>query len=287
MNKIVKTLSLPFINLIKVVSPTLFVKLQYKYITGHKLNLENPVRYTEKLQVLRLRKYPNNKLVNKCTSRDGARDYLKELGLEQYLVPSLGIYNNFDDIDFKKLPHSFVLKCTHASGFNLVVEDKEKLNLEKAKKRINKWLKTNYGNKTVEKHYSNIKPKILIEQYLGKSPLEYKIHVFNGKAKYLYVVSERGTDIKYNNYYINWEKFDGAQFNGWKTSSKKIEKPCNFDEMITVAEKLGSKFPFVRVDLYNINGKIYFGEMTFTPAKGTLKFDNDDADFEIGKWLSI
>lgn len=286
-NKIKRAIALPFRNVVKLISPTLFVKLQYKYITHHKLNLKNPVRYTEKLQVLRLQKYPKDALVSKCASRDGARDYLKEMGLENLLIPCLGIYENFDQIDFEKLPNSFVMKCTHACGYNLIVRNKNELNLEKTRKMFNEWLKTNYGKKTVELHYSPIKPRIIIEEFLGESPTEYKIHVFNGHAKSLYVVTGRGTDIRYNNYYIDWKPFDGSQFNGWKKTDKELKKPSNFDEMVKIAEILGSKFPFVRVDLYNIDGKIYFSELTFTPAKGTLILDDDKCDFEMGEWLII
>ena len=286
-NKFKRFLVSPFRGLIKLISPTLYVKLEYKYITGHKLNLKNPERYTEKLQVLRLFNYPKDKNVSKCASRDGVRDYVKECGFEKNLIKCLGVFDSFDQIDFDKLPDSFVLKCTHACGYNLIVKNKTDLDINKTRKMFNKWLKTDYGKKTVERHYSNIKPRIIVEEYLGESPLEYKIHVFNGKAKYLYVVSDRGKDIRYTNLYIDWKEFNGAQFNGWKTSESKIQKPKNFDEMVKISEKLANSFPFVRVDLYNINGKIYFGEMTFTPAKGTLKFDDDNADFEIGKWLSI
>lgn len=277
-------------NIIKAISPTLYVKEQYKYITHHKLNLENPIRYTEKLQYLRLYVYPKDDLVSKCASRDGVREYIKELGFEKYLIPIYGVFDNFDEIDFSILPNKFVMKCTHACAFNKIVLDKNNLDIKKLRKQFNKWLKINYGNKTVEKHYSKIKPRIIIEQYIGDEnnlPLEYKIHVFNGIAKSLYVVSGRGKDIRYNNYYIDWTPFDGSQFNGWKKTNYPLNKPDNFDEMVFLAESLAKNFPFVRVDLYNINGKIYFSEMTFTPAKGTLILDDVKCDFEMGKWLDI
>ena len=289
-NKLKRALVVPFRGIIKAISPTLYVKCQYKYITHHKLNLKNPTRYTEKLQYLRLFVYPKDKLVTKCASRDGAREYLKELGLENLLIPVYGISDSFDEIDFSKLPDQFVMKCTHACAFNKIVLDKNSLDIDGTRKQFNKWLKTNYGNKTLERHYSPIKPRIIIEKYIGELdalPVEYKIHVFNGVAKSMYVVTGRGKDIRYNNYYIDWKPFDGSQFNGWKKTDYKLEKPKNWDEMVKIAEKLGEKFPFVRVDLYNINGKIYFSEMTFTPAKGTLILDDDRCDFEMGEWLKI
>ena len=289
-NRFKRALVLPFRNIVKAISPVWYVKCQYKYITHHKLNLKNPTRYTEKLQYLRLFTYPKDPLVSKCASRDGAREYLKELGLEELLIPIYGIYNSFDEIDFEKLPDQFVMKCTHACAFNNIVLDKKSLDLVETRKQFNKWLKTNYGKKTIELHYSPIKPRIIIEKYIGELddlPVEYKIHVFNGVAKSLYVVTGRGKDIRYNNYYIDWKPFDGSQFNGWKKTDYELEKPQNWGEMVKIAEKIGEKFPFVRVDLYNINGKIYFSEMTFTPAKGTLILDDDKCDFEMGEWLKI
>ncbi len=289
-NKFKRALVVPFRNIVKKITPVGYVKYQYKYITHHKLNLDNPTRYTEKLQYLRLFVYPKNSLVSKCASRDGVREYIKELNLEKYLIPIYGIYDSFDEIDFEKLPNQFVMKCTHACAFNQIVLDKHKFDKIESKRKFDKWLKTNYGKKTMEMHYSPIKPRIIVEKYIGELenlPLEYKIHVFNGKAKSLYVVSGRKKDIRYNNYYIDWTPFDGSQFNGWKKTDYKLNKPVNFDEMVKLAETLASKFPFVRVDLYSINGKIYFSEMTFTPAKGTLILDDDKCDFEMGKWLDI
>ena len=289
-NKFKRALAVPFRGIIKAISPTLYVKYQYKYITHHKLNLKNPTRYTEKLQYLRLYVYPKDALVSKCASRDGAREYLKELALENLLIPIYGIFDSFDEIDFNKLPDQFVMKCTHACAFNKIVLDKNSLDIEATRKQFEKWLKTNYGKKTMERHYSPIKPRIIIEKYIGELdalPVEYKIHVFNGIAKSMYVVTGRGKDIRYNNYYIDWTPFDGSQFNGWKKTDYELTKPENWDEMVKIAEKLGEKFPFVRVDLYNINGKIYFSEMTFTPAKGTLILDDDKCDFEMGEWLKI
>lgn len=289
-NKIKRFFGVLSRGFIKAISPTLYVKMQYKYITHHKLNLNNPIRYTEKLQVLRLLKYPQDDLVSKCASRVGVREYIKELGLEDILIPIYGVFDKFDDIDFDALPNSFVLKCSHAMGMNLIVLDKSTLDIKKTRKKFNKWLKTDYGKKTVEPHYSKIKPQIIIEKYIGEInslPTEYKFHVFNGVAKNLYAVTGRGKDIRYNQYFIDWTPFDESQFNGWKKTDEPLEKPSKYDEMVKISETLAKPFPFVRVDLYQIGEKIYFGEMTFTPAKGTLIFDDDKADFIQGEWLNI
>lgn len=286
-NKLKRALVSPFRGIVKSISKTWYVKYQYKYITHNKLNLKNPTKYTEKLQYLRLFTYPKNDLVSKCAGRVGVREYATENKLKSILVPIYGIYDSFDEIDFERLPDQFVMKCSHACAFNYICLDKSIIDIPLLRIKFRRWLRTNYGKKTVEMHYSKIKPQIIIEKYLGKAPTEYKIHVFNGVAKYMYVVTGRGTDIRYNNYYIDWTPFDGAQFNGWKKTSKELVKPDNWDDMVKIAEKLAKPFPFVRVDLYNIDGKVYLSEMTFTPAKGTLIFDDPKADNEIGKWLKI
>lgn len=289
-NKFKRALVSPFRGLVKACSKKAYISYQYKYITHHKLDWKGLSRYTEKLQYLRLYVYPKDKLVSKCAGRVGVREYVKEMGYEELLIKTYGVYDKFEDIDFDKLPNSFAMKCSHGCAMNYICYDKSKINYEELKKKFNKWLKTNYGKKTVELHYAPIKPQIIVEELMlenGKLPTEYKIHVFNGVAKNLYVVTSRGVDIRYNNYYIDWTPFDGSQFNGWKKTDYPLKKPSNFDEMVVVAEKLASKFPFVRVDLYNINGKIYFSEMTFTPAKGTLILDDDKCDFEMGEWLNI
>lgn len=289
-NKLKRALYAPFRGVIKSLFPIFFVKQQYKYITHHKLNLEKPMRYTEKLQYLRLFVYPHDVLVSKCAGRAGVREYVEDRGYAEALIPIYGLFNSFNEIDFAHLPQAFVMKATHACAYNVIVRDKSHLDLIPLKKRFGKWLKTNYGRKTLELHYSPIKPQIIIEKYLGaidSLPVEYKIHVFNGVAKSMYVVTGRGVDIRYNNYYIDWKPFDGSQFNGWKKRDELIPIPENWIEMVKMAEDLAKPFPFVRVDLYNIDGKIYFGELTFTPAKGTLILDDDRCDFEMGAWLNI
>ena len=289
-NKLKRAVVAPFRGVVKAISKKAYISYQYKYITHHKLNWKNPTRYTEKLQYLRLYVYPKWPLVSQCAGRVGVREYVKNKGFEGNLIKIYGVFDKFDDINFDELPNQFAMKCSHGCAMNYICFDKSKIDKEALRKQFNKWLKTNYGKKTVELHYSPIKPQIIIEELMlenDKLPTEYKIHVFNGVAKNLYVVTSRGVDIRYNNYYIDWTSFDGSQFNGWKKTDNPLTKPSNFDEMVKMAESLAQEFPFVRVDLYNINGKIYFSEMTFTPAKGTLILDDDKCDFEMGEWLDI
>mgnify|MGYP003309764755 CR=1 FL=1 len=289
-NSFIHCLSMPFRMTYKSLSPVGYVKKEYRYITGHKLNLDNPVRYTEKLQYLRLFYFPKNNEVIRCASKVGIKEFLKDKNHTENIVPTIGIFDNFDDINFEKLPDAFVMKCSHGCAFNYLCYDKKNLDINKLRKMFNKWLKTDYGKKTVEPHYSKIKPQIIIEKLMLENdhlPTEYKIHIFNGKAKYLYVVTGRDGKLHYNNYYVDWTDFDRAQFNNWTKLDSDIKKPANLQEMIHICEDLAKDFPFCRVDLYSIDGHIYVSEMTFTPAKGTLTFKDDKADFEIGDWLTI
>jgi hypothetical protein len=270
--------------------PVTYLHWQYRFITGKKLHLTKPKLYTEKLQYLRHFVFPQDPLVIRATDRVAVRAMLEEKGLKKYLVPTLGSYDRFEDIPWKQLPTQFVLKCSHASGFNHIVLDKDQVHLPSLQRKFNRWLRQDYGLTTLERHYSPIPRKIIIETYLGLAtslPIEYKIHVFHGQAKYLYVVTGRGADIRYTHLLINWTPFPGAQFNGWKSADYPVVEPDKFKTMVQLAEKLGSPFPFVRVDLYSIKGKIYFSELTFTPAKGTLKLTDPLVDAQMGEWLTL
>jgi len=271
-------------------SPLTYLHWQYRFITGHKLNLNEPKLYTEKLQFLRHVVFPRDPLVIRATDRVAVRDMLIEKGLKKYLIPSYGNYDRFQDIPWQDLPSQFVLKCTHASGFNRIVLDKSKVDLPTLRRQFNRWMKQDYGLNSLQRHYSPITRKILVEKYLGLStslPMEYKIHVFHGKAKYLYVVTGRGADIRYTHLLINWTPFPGAQFNGNKTADYPVIEPEGFKTMIQIAEKLGAPFPFVRVDLYSIQGKIYFSGLTFMPANGSLTFTDPQIDLHMGTWLTL
>lgn len=275
---------------LRVFNKRRYISLQYRYITGHKMVWKNPTRFTAKLQILRYDVYPYDPLVIKAAGRVGAREYVTEKGFEEYLIPIYGVYDRFEDIDFSKLPKQFVIKGTHACAFNFICLDRDKIDYKKLRKKCNKWLKTNYGKKTVELHYSKIKPQLIIEEYVGSPdalPEEYKINCFNGVPKYLYHVTGRGGDIRYNNLDINFKPFDGAQFNHWSKSDETPPKPAKFEEMVQIAAALSKDFPFVRADFFIVDNKIYFNELTFTPAKGTLIFDDDSVDELMGGWLDI
>jgi hypothetical protein len=275
---------------LRVFAKRTYISWQYRYITGHKMVWKNPTRFTAKLQILRYDIYPYDPLVIRAAGRVTVRDYVTEKGLGDYLIPIYGVYDRFEDIDFSKLPNLFVIKASHACAFNYICKDKSTLDLKMLKKKCHKWLRTNYGKKTLELHYSKIKPQLIIEEYVGSDtalPEEYKISVFNGTPKYLYHVTGRGGDIRYNNMDAEFKPFDGAQFNHWSKSDITPQKPPQFEEMMHLAGILGQDFPYVRADFFLVDGKIYFNELTFTPAKGTLIFDDDSVDELMGGWLDI
>ncbi len=290
LHPLIQCLFYPLRLLLVYFFPIFFVRLQYRYIVGTNLNLDNPRTFTEKLQYLRLIAYPKDPLVIQCTDRHTLKDYVKTLKLDKHLVPSFGTYRQSKDIPFSSLPKQYVMKCTHASGFNQIVLDAKTINERGIRRKFNRWLRTDYGRLTVEPHYSFIKRQIIIETYLGFAtalPIEYKLHVFNGQVKYLYVVTGRGHDIRYTHFLVDWTPLPGAQFNGWKSSDYTILEPKEFPSMVKLAETLAAPFPFVRVDLYLVKGKIYISELTFIPAKGTLSLVDPTIDVMMGKWLNL
>lgn len=247
-----------------------YVKLYYKVHVKRKLNLNNPKTLNEKLNWLKF----NDRdpfyavVVDKYTNRD----YVSRLIGNQYMVPLLGVWNNFDDIDFDKLPNSFVLKCNHDSGGLVICKDKSKFDKNIAKKKIEKSLKCNFYLVGREWQYKNIKPKIICEALLGDGkvpPTDYKFMCFNGKPDNVMVCFGRETEIpKYYFFDMDWNL---KRYNRWGKEAPEnftLPKPKNFDDMIRIAEVLSKPYYFARVDLYNIEGKIYFSEITLTPNSG-------------------
>lgn len=204
----------------------------------------------------------------------------------------MGIFDSFDEINFDELPDQFVLKCTHDSGGLIICKDKSKLDIASAKSKINDSLKNNYYLDGREWPYKNVKPRILCEKYMvdesGYELKDYKFFCFDGVAKFLFEACDRGVEgeeVKFDFYDINWKHLPIKQ--GHENYEGSHQKPNNFDEMIAVAEKLSKGFPHVRVDLYNINGKIYFGEMTFFHFSGVVPFQPAVWDEVFGSWITL
>ena len=262
-------------------------KILYYYTFKKRLNLKNPQNFNEKLQYLIVNEY--DEVQTRLADKYLLHKYIDEKGYNELLPKLYGVYDNADEINFDELPNKFVLKTNHGSGEIFVCKNKNKFDIEKTKEKLNKSLKTNFAKQSLEYHYAKIKPKIICEQYLedGKNelPIDYKFYCFNGKADCILICSNRSEKLKLDYYDLNWSKKDYST-KEYK-SGKDFEKPKNLEKMIEIAEKLSKEFKFVRVDLYNINGKIYLGELTFTPAAGLIKYNTDEALNRWGKMLKL
>jgi len=252
------------------------------------LNLKNPLTFNEKLQWLKLFYYNSDKY-SKYVDKILVKDLVeKKLGKE-YVIKTLGIWDDFDDIDFNMLPNKFVLKTNHNSGGIYICKDKTQIDLKKARNIIEKSLKTNYYYQHREFPYKNIIPKIIAEEYLidesGYELKDYKIFCFNGSPKFFFIASNRPVDTRFDFYDTNFNHLPFVQ--GHPISNKKIEKPIGFSHMIDLAQQLSKGFPQVRVDFYNINGKIYFGELTFTHFAAIIPFKPKKWDLKLGEMLDI
>lgn len=263
-----------------------FIKLIYKLRMGRKLNLDTPQTFTEKLQWLKL--YDHKPEYIKMADKLQMRDFVKEKIGEGHTVPLLGVYDKWEELDFEKLPNAFVLKTTHDSGSYIIVKDKSKLDKKVAKKKINHSLRKNYYKTTREWQYKNIKPKIIIEEFLddGNSALtDYKFFCFNGKCEFLYVMQETASvatqvivDTKFNRLPFRMDD---------EPSEKMPQKPTELEKMIGFAEKLSTKQAFLRVDMYLAGGKIYIGELTFYHYGGYIPFDPPEWDLKLGKKINL
>ena len=248
-----------------------YIKANYYLKNNRRLNLENPVDLSEKIQWLKLYQYDES--YKKYIDKYEVREHIKETIGEEYLNELLGVYEDVEEIDFDALPDKFVLKGTHGSGYNIIVEDKSKLNWPEAKAQLRKFLSQNYYDKYKEVIYRGIKPRIIAEKFLDQlnddAILDYKFLCFHGEPKFIHVKALEDGRRKEVDYDINWNKLEipKEQPHYLKRS---LEKPDNFEDMIEIAKILSKDFIFVRVDLYSIEGKIYFGELTFL-HKGGMK----------------
>ncbi|WP_053218197.1 ATP-grasp fold amidoligase family protein [Virgibacillus senegalensis] len=241
----------------------------YKKKTGKVLDWNNLQTYNEKMQWAKL--YENNPLKTTLADKYLVREWVKDTIGKEYLIPLLGVWDSFDEINFDNLPKKFVLKTNHGSGTNIIVKDKNHLDKSEAKKRLDKWLKMNFAYKNgFQMQYKNIKPKIIAEEYIegiNGDLNDYKFLCFDGKVYYCWIDSGRYSDHRRNIYNLNWELQEWQQ-HYYKNTDNQVTKPENFELMIELSKKLCQGFSHVRVDLYNVNGKVYFGEMTFTNSSG-------------------
>lgn len=288
--KIIKSQKIRFkiLNCLSWIPDELMVKIQYRIKTGRKLDLKNPQRFTEKLQWYKL--YYRNPIMHKCVDKYEVRKYIESKGLKNILNECYGVYDNPKDIDFDKLPNKFVIKTTAGSGGQnvFICQNKEELDKKELMKKTNYWLKTNpkkhFGR---EWAYQGIKNRIIIEKYIESNPqglIDYKFFCFNGKVEYIYVISDRklGKFAKLGIYDNNYNKLEAYRCDEEKQEIA-YERPKNFEIMKKYAEILSNDFPHARIDFYESNKKVIFGEITFYDGSGYMKYDPDDFDMEISK----
>lgn len=264
-----------------------YVKWDYWWGLGKFPNLENPMTYNEKLCWLKL--HAKQPKYTEMVDKYDAKEYVKGIIGENYIIPSYGVWDKFEDIDFNALPKEFVLKTTHDSGWVIICRDKAKFNKDYARKKVAESFKNNLYWEHREYPYKNLKPRIIIEKLMveegGAGLKDYKFFCFDGKVKMLFVATDRPVDTRFDFFDRDFNHLPFKQGHPW--ASKPIIKPKNFEEMIEIAEKLSQGLPHVRVDLYNINGHIYFGELTFFHFGGAVRFEPEKWDYQIGEWLKL
>lgn len=266
-----------------------YLKLRYNCIMGRKLNLDNPVTYNEKLQWLKL--YDRKPEYTKMVDKYEAKKYVADMIGEEYIIPTLGVWDTVDDIDFDALPKQFVLKCTHDSGGLVICKDKAELDIEETKNTLNHFLHRNFYSIHREWPYKNVKPRIIAEKYMedesGYELKDYKFFCFNGKVNAMFIATDRNaeTETCFDFFDCNFNHM--SVINGHPNTKKEIKKPLGFEKMIELAEKLSSGIPQVRIDFYDINGNIYFGEITFFHWSGLKKFEPEKYDKIFGDWITL
>lgn len=283
-------LGLDRMKLIKL-DDVFYLKIIYYQTFNKKLDLKNPKTFNEKLQWLKL--YNRNPEYTKMVDKYEVKKYVAEKIGEEYIIPSIGIYNSFDEINFNELPDQFVIKCTHDSGGIVICKDKSNFSIEEARKKINKCMKNNYYRSWREWPYKNVKPRIIIESFMddgvNSQLVDYKLQCFWGKVDNILVCVDRDkeTGVKYHYFDTNWKYLKYCPYPGINEKNINISKPKQLDKMIKIAERLSAGIPEVRIDLYIIHGKIYFGEYTFFTNAGFDTTITSDADIILGEKLKL
>ena len=274
----------------KFIPDKLYLQLLYFKHFKHFINFKNPQTFNEKIQWMKL--YNRNPQYTKMVDKYEAKKYVAEKIGDEYIIPTLGVWDSPEEIDFDSLPNQFVLKWNHDSGSIVICKDKSTLDRKAALKKMQKGKKFSgywYGR---EWQYKDVKPRIIAEQYmeddLTKELRDYKFFTFNGEAKVLYISTDRqnpNEETKFDFFDMQFNHLD--LINGHPNALVSPEKPRNFDEMKRIAEKLSQGMPFLRVDLYEINGRVYFGELTLSHMSGFVPFEPSDWDQKFGEWIIL
>lgn len=285
-----RRLRIKIMQILSFLPDQFIVELQYAMKTGRKLDLRNPQRFTEKLQWYKL--FYRNSLMEQCVDKYSVREYVKSKGLVNILVPLIGIYESVDEINFADLPNQFVIKDTLGGGGNsvIVVKDKDKLDIKATRLELQNWMKKKHGKHPGREWvYDKKESRIIIEKYIESDVsngglIDYKFFCFNGRVKYVYGIADRelgnGAGLGVFNREFELLPYKRCDEENLK---RNLEKPSNYEEMVSIAEKLSEDFPHARIDLYDQNNKILFGEITFFDGSGYMQFNPDEFDYIMGK----
>lgn len=263
---------------------------RYAESMGHVPDLDNPRLFTEKMQWIKLRY--NDPLYIRCADKYAVRAYVESKGYKHILNDLIGVYTTAEDIPLAELPDKFVIKATHGCTWNYLCRDKseEIAQWEETKRLLNEWLTQDYAVYGRELHYTYIPPRLICERFLenadGSQIRDYKIHCFHGEPKLVQVDYERFTEHQRNYYDPDWNLTD-IKWIEQDNYPEAEDKPVNLEEMLEIARALSADFGYVRVDLYNVEGKVVFGELTFTPGCGFTKLEPEEMDAVMGSWLTL
>ena len=296
-NKLIWALNNPQIAIVKIYNRALrllpdkmFLQIKFRQKMGKKLNLKNPQSFSEKLQWLKL--YNRRPEYTMMVDKYAVKDYVAGIIGKEHIIPTLGVWNRIEDIDWESLPNQFVLKCTHDSGGLVICKDKSKLNVQEAIVKLKNGLKNDYYRDHREWPYKNVPRRIIAEKYMvdesGYELKDYKWFCFDGDPKALFIATDRGNpdeDTKFDFFDVEFKHLPFT--NGHPNANRLITKPKGFEEMKQLAGLLSQGIPHVRVDFYDINGKVYFGELTFYHWSGFVPFEPEEWDYKFGEWIKL
>lgn len=288
-NIVIKKIYIHLKRILTRISPTFATKLIYRISMGKELNLNNPSDFNQKIMWLKLNTYYNNQLVTQCADKYAVRDYVKKCGCSEILNGLIGVFDSVEQINWDILPNQFAIKCNHGCGLNIICSDKSSADKDKILRTLNKWMHTDYYLRNAEVNYKFIPKKIICEEFLrthdGHLPIDYKIYCFNGNPECVLVCYERDIKLKLIFLDMDWKPTNIGKEG--INSGEIVPKPKSFGKMIEYSKVLSKNFPFVRIDFYDIDGDVIFGEMTFTPAGGLANYYSDEGLKYLGNLIRL
>lgn len=280
---------LGFRNRLKWLDDKKYLEFVFYDQLGYRLNLDNPKTFNEKMQWLKL--YNRQPVYTTLVDKYAVKDYVARAIGKEHVISTIGVWDSAAEIDYSKLPNKFVMKCTHDSGCVVICKDKNFFNIAEAVSRLDSRKRKNFYYGGREWPYKNVRPRIIVEEYIQSDLCDdlrdYKLFCFNGKAKFFKVDFDRFVDHHANYYDIKGNILDFGEASFPPKTDRNIVLPSTIDLMIEYAERLSENIPFVRVDFYDVNGNVYFGEMTFFPASGFGHFIPEIADEKLGSMLVL